>query len=121
VQLGAVVLDAEVGVHAADLGLREIAEAIVLDVLAGDESAPDAAACARRDRALDVAERAVAGVGLDALEVEAVAHQDRDRAAERVEPEYRICTDDRNALNRVVGRKSQLTMSPKLSLMRTPF
>ena len=32
-ELGAVALDADIGVHAADLGFGEIAEAVVLDAL----------------------------------------------------------------------------------------
>ncbi len=94
VELVAVALDADVGVHALDLGLGEIAEAVVLDVLTGDEGAPVAAARAGGDGALGVAERADAAVDLDALEVEAVAHDDADRAADSVEAVHRIGADD---------------------------
>ena len=52
-----------------------------------------------------VSERAEAAVDLGALEVEAVAHDDADRAADGVEAEDRIGADDGDAGDGVVGQE----------------
>ena len=82
---------------AANLRRREIAQAVVLNALDGHEGAPVPLRGAGGQLTLDVAERAAAAVDLGALEVEAVAHHDRHRAAERVETEDRVGADDGDA------------------------
>ena len=83
----------------------EVAVAVVVDAFERHEAAPDAAVAADRERALVAAERAAAHVELGALVVEAVAHDDRHRAADRVETEHRVGADDGHAVDGVVGQE----------------
>ena len=121
VELVAVALHAEVGIHAADLRLREIPPTVVFDIFAGDEATPIAATRTRGDLALDVPERAVAPVHLDALKIETVAHQIVAAPPIALRPKTGLAPTIVMPSIALSGRKSQLTMSPKLSLMRTPF
>ena len=103
--LGRVVLRADVGIAAPDGRRRELPPAIVPDALERQESAPSAAALARGQFTLNAPERAAAHVDLGALEVETVAHQDGHGAAKRVEAEHRIGADDGDALDGAVGQE----------------
>ena len=105
VELGTVALGADVGVHAADARLREVAIAVVVNAFERHEAAPRPALAADREAALVAAERAAHHVELGTLVVEAVAHQDGQRAAERVETEHRIGADDGHAADGVVGQE----------------
>ena len=104
-ELGVVALGAEVGIHAPDHRFREIAEAVVVDAFQRHERGPAAVVGAVGQRALVAAEGAAAHVELGALIVEAVAHLDRHRAAERVQAEHRVGADDGDAVDGVVGQE----------------
>ena len=105
VELGAVALCTDVGVHAADARSGEVAVAVVVNALEGQEAAPRSAVATDGQAALVATERAAHDVELGTLEVEAVTHHDGQSTTERVETEHRVGADDGHAADGVVGQE----------------
>jgi len=103
--LGRVVLRADIRVPAPDGRRGELTPPIVLDALERQEGAPGSAALACRQLTLNASKGSRASVDLGALEIEAIAHQDRDRTAERVEAEHGIGADNGYAFDGAVGQE----------------
>src|SRR5262249_29871617 len=92
-QLDGITPRAEIGIDAAQLGLRLVAPAILVERLAGDVEADRTALRAVLRRAGASPERAAADLRLEPFVGEAVLHLDGERAAQRIEPEDRVVAD----------------------------